>query len=109
MAAYLTNEMRLEIGQANVVRPLIGADRDGMRAFVVGTSDKQAPKRQRPDITMSDFLLPLYRAQFCQESDPPWGGGVPQGYGQRGSNGAPDHFFSLNQARKSSNITMPMR
>ena len=71
MAAYLTNEMRLEIGQANVVRPLIGADRDGTHAFVVGTSDKQAPNARGPHITKSDFRLSLHRTQFCQESGPP--------------------------------------
>jgi hypothetical protein len=39
-AARLADEARLDIGQAEVVGPLIAADRDRMAAFVVGAEDQ---------------------------------------------------------------------
>jgi len=40
--AGLTGELRLQLGQADIVRPLIGGDRGPVRAAIVGAIDQQA-------------------------------------------------------------------
>jgi hypothetical protein len=52
--ARLTNEQRLEIGQA--IRPAIADDRNPMAALVVGAVDQQATNAHLAHFTQRDFL-----------------------------------------------------
>jgi len=47
LAADLAGEARLDVGQPNVIRPSVAADRYPMAAFVIGAAAASAPHRGR--------------------------------------------------------------
>jgi hypothetical protein len=76
-----TGKLRLEIGQADVIRPPAGVDRDRMGAAIVCTVDEKPGRARLPHFTESDFLLthaanprPLERGSLKRGGE---GGGKP--------------------------------
>jgi hypothetical protein len=61
-AASLTGKPRLNIGQPDVIRPSIAADRCVVAAMIIGTVDQETANASGAHFSEGDFLLP-------------WGGG----------------------------------
>jgi hypothetical protein len=55
-AASRTAEQRLEIGEPNIIRPLIGADRHVVAALIIRAIDQQAANPHRAHFAERDFL-----------------------------------------------------
>ena len=59
MAANLTGEQRLQIGQPDMIRPAVAVDLDMMRALVVAAIDQQPARAGCPHFSEGDFLFTL--------------------------------------------------
>jgi hypothetical protein len=56
-AAGLANKSRLEIGQADFIRPWVSADRDEMAASVIGAVDQETANASGAHFSQGDLLL----------------------------------------------------
>ena len=56
MAAGRAGETILDIGQPNIVGPLVGTNRDGMAATIIGAIDQDAPNAHVAHLGEGDFL-----------------------------------------------------
>jgi hypothetical protein len=66
MAADLTCELRLQVREANVITPALGADDDRVRALVVTAIDDEPGRARLPHFPESDLLLPWHRCNFAK-------------------------------------------
>jgi hypothetical protein len=55
--AGLAGETRIEIGQADVIRPAVAADRSPMAAPEIGAIDQEPASARRPHFPEGDFLV----------------------------------------------------
>jgi hypothetical protein len=60
VTADLASKLRLEVGQANIIAPVIGIHDNGMSAFVVAAKDVQPARAGLPHFPESDLLLALH-------------------------------------------------
>jgi hypothetical protein len=55
-AASLAGKQRLQIGQSDIIRPLVAADRGPVRATIIGTIDHQAAHARGAHLGKGDLL-----------------------------------------------------
>jgi len=62
----LTGELRLEVGQPDIIRPLAGIDHYRMRALVVAAVDEKPGRARRPHFPESDFRFAWHGCNFAK-------------------------------------------
>jgi hypothetical protein len=60
LAARLADEAIFDVGQPDIVRPLIGADRDVVAALVIRAINQDAANAGLAHLAQGDFLGPLH-------------------------------------------------
>jgi hypothetical protein len=66
LPASLTRKPRLQVGQPDAIGPLVGVDRDVVRALVVSAIDEEPGRAGGPHFPESDFLLALHGAHCAR-------------------------------------------
>ena len=59
LAAFLADEPVFDVGEPDIVRPLIGADRDVVAALVIAAIDQNAANAGFAHLAEGDFLVSM--------------------------------------------------
>ena len=66
LAARLANEPIFDVGEPDIVGPLIGAGRDVMRAVIVAAIDQDAANTGFAHLAKRDLLRTLHHRDLCR-------------------------------------------